>query len=160
MSFIMINTLFKALLLSLCFSLSAIAEEIGSVSTKFHLLTPNDKIFVEVFDDPRISGVSCYISSARRGGVLGTLHIKASVANASISCHKFGKVSLPDDIISGKSDGEEVFKKRLSLLFKTLQVVRFYDKKRNVLIYLTYSDKIIEGSPKNSISVVSLETFK
>ena len=72
MSFIMINTLFKALLLSLCFSLSAIAEEIGSVSTKFHLLTPNDKIFVEVFDDPRISGVSCYISSARRGGVLGT----------------------------------------------------------------------------------------
>ena len=156
----MINTLFKVLLLSLCFSSSAIAEKIGSVSTKFNLLTPNDKIFVEAFDDPRVSGISCYISSHRHGGVLGTLHLKASVANASIACHKLGKISLPDDIISGKSDGEEVFKKKLSLLFKTLQVVRFYDRKRDALIYLIYSDKIIEGSHKNSISVVPVRTLK
>ena len=54
---------------------------------------------------------------------------------------------------------DEVFKKRTSLVFKTLQVVRFYDENRNALVYLTYSDRVVEGSPKNSISVVAIEPW-
>ena len=46
-------------------------------------------------------------------------------------------------------DGEEVFKERTSLVFKSMQVVRFFDRKRNTLVYLVYSDRVIEGSPQN-----------
>ncbi|MDT4887116.1 CreA protein [compost metagenome] len=51
---------------------------------------------------------------------------------------------------------EEVFKERTSLVFKKLQVVRMVDKTRNTLVYLSYSDRVIEGSPDNSITAVPL----
>lgn len=133
---------------------SVLAEEIGSVSTKFKMLGPNDKVVVEAFDDPDVPGVSCYLSRAKTGGMKGAFGVAEDTSDASIACRQIGPIKLSDDIIEGKEDGEEVFKKRTSLIFKSMQVVRFYDKKRNVLIYLTYSDKVIEGSPKNSISVV------
>ena len=141
-------------LVLLLITLPAPGEEIGSVSTKFNLVGPNDKIVVEVFDDPDVPGVACYLSRARTGGVSGAMGVAEDTSDASIACRQVGPVTLPEPVRSGEEDADEVFKKRTSLVFKSLQVVRFYDPRRKVLVYLTYSDRVIEGSPKNSISVV------
>lgn len=135
---------------------SAVAEQIGSVSTKFKLLGANDKIVIEAFDDPEIPGATCYLSRAKTGGVSGVVGVAEDTSDASIACRQIGPITLPEKVKNGHEDGKEVFKKSTSLLFKTLQVVRFYDAKRNVLVYLTYSDRIIEGSPKNSISIIPI----
>ena len=144
------------LLLGVTFSGALLADEIGTVSTRFQWLGPNDKILVEAFDDPEIPGVACYLSRAKTGGISGAVGVAEDTSDASIACRQVGRITLPDAVLSGKADGDEVFKKRTSLVFKTLQVVRFYDPKRNVLVYLTFSDRVIEGSPKNSISVVPI----
>lgn len=136
-------------LAALTFS-TASAEEIGSVSTVFKMLGPNDKIVVEAFDDPKVDGVTCYLSRAKKGGISGGLGVAEDTSDASIACRQVAPIRYKAKF----KDGEEVFKKDTSLLFKTMQVIRFLDTKRNVLIYLVYSDRIIEGSPKNAISVV------
>lgn len=135
---------------------TALADEIGTVGTRFRLLTPNDKILVEAFDDEAVPGVACYVSRAKTGGLSGAVGVAEDSSDASIDCRQIGPIRLPDEVRSGKADGDEVFKRRTSLLFKSLQVVRFYDPKRNALVYLTYSDRIIEGSPKNSVSAVPI----
>ncbi|CAH1386949.1 protein CreA [Candidatus Nitrotoga sp. M5] len=132
------------------------AETIGAVSTKFKMLGANDKIVVEAFDDPDIKGATCYLSRAKTGGVKGMVGLAEDTSDASIACRQIGPIALSNEIKSGDADGDEVFKKSTSILFKSLQVVRFYDRKRNVLVYLTYSDRIIEGSPKNSISTIPI----
>ena len=134
-------------------------EVIGSVSTRFKVLGPNDKVVVEVFDDEDVPGVACYLSRAKTGGISGAVGVAEDTSDASIACRQIGPIKLSEEIRSGKRDGDEVFKKRTSLIFKTMQVVRFFDPKRQVLVYLTYSDRIIEGSPKNSISVVPLQPW-
>ena len=147
----------KKLLLTISLAIvsqTLLAEEIGSVSTVFKLLGANHKIVIEAFDDPDIPGATCYLSRAKKGGISGSLGLAEDPADASISCRQVGPITLSAKIKSGKMDGEQVFKKSTSILFKTIQVVRFYDKKRNALVYLTYSDKLIEGSPKNSISTI------
>jgi len=133
-----------------------VADQIGSVSTKFKMLGANDKIVIEAFDDPDVAGATCYLSRAKTGGVSGVVGIAEDTSDASIACRQIGPISLPEKVKNGQEDGKEVFKKSTSLLFKSLQVVRFYDAKRNVLVYLTYSDRIIEGSPKNSISIIPI----
>ncbi|MBC7905892.1 MAG: CreA family protein [Rhodospirillaceae bacterium] len=133
-------------------AMPAAAEDIGSVSTVFKMLGPNDKIVVEAFDDPKVDGVTCYLSRAKKGGMSGGLGVAEDTADASIACRQVAPIKIKATF----KEGEEVFKKDTSLLFKTMQVVRFHDKKRNVLVYLVYSDRIIEGSPKNSISVVPI----
>jgi len=138
---------------------TATAEEIGTVSTKFKWLGPNDKIAVEIFEDQDVPGVACYLSRAKTGGIKGAIGVAEDTSDASIACRQIGPVRLTDEIRTGKADGEEVFKKRISLIFKSMQVVRFFDSRRNVLIYLTYSDRIIDGSPKNSISVVPIQPW-
>lgn len=132
------------------------AEEIGEVSTTFKFVGANDKIVIEAFDDPDIKGATCYVSRAKTGGIKGTIGVAEDTSDASISCRQTGPITLPERVASGKDDGKEVFKKSSSLLFKKIQVVRFFDKKRSTLVYLTYSDRIIEGSPKNSISTIVL----
>ena len=124
----------------------------GSVSTKFRLLGPNDKIVVDGFDDPKVEGVACHISRAQTGGLKGGLGVAEDTSDASIACRQVGPIKIMGEF----KDGERVFDERRSLLFKTLQVVRFFDRKRNVLVYVAYSDRIIEGSPKNSISSVPI----
>ena len=143
-------------LIALFFTQQVSAELIGEVSTKFRLALPDDKIVIEAFDDPDIPGATCYLSRAKKGGLKSTVGLEEDTSDASIACRQTGPINLPPEVISGKANGDEVFKKRTSLLFKSLQVVRFYDAKRNVIIYLTYSDRIIEGSPKNSISVIPI----
>ena len=149
-----------AFLLAFCASLflaaGAFAEEIGEVSTTFKVLGANDKIVIEAFDDPDIEGATCYVSRAKTGGITGSLGVAEDRADASISCRQTGPITLPERIASGRENGRQVFRKSTSLLFKKLQVVRYYDKKRHTLIYLSYSDKIIDGSPENSISTIAL----
>lgn len=128
------------------------AEEIGEVSTVFKWLGPNDKIVVEAFDDPKVEGVTCYLSRAKTGGVKGGLGLAEDRSDASIDCRQVGPISFTGKL----EDGEEVFKQRTSLIFKTMQVVRFFDPKRNALIYLVYSDRVIEGSPQNSMAAIPI----
>ena len=142
-------------LLVLCAAPTLHAEELGSVSTVFKMLGPNDKIVIEAFDDPKVEGVTCYLSRAKKGGVKGGVGMAEDTSDASIACRQVG----PIRIVEKFDDGEVVFKKDTSMLFKTMQVVRFLDKKREVLIYLVYSDKIIDGSPKNSVTAVPLKSF-
>jgi len=129
---------------------AASAEQIGEVSTVFKLLGANHKIIVEAFDDPKIEGVSCFLSRAKTGGIRGSLGLAEDTSDASLDCRQIGPVKYLEDLEAG----EQVFRQRTSILFKKLQVVRFYDSTRNALVYLTYSDKVIEGSPKNSVSAV------
>ncbi|MFT6061055.1 MAG: CreA protein [Paracoccaceae bacterium] len=128
----------------------AFADQVGEVSTAFKLLGANHKIVIEAFDDPKVGGVSCFVSRAKTGGISGSLGLAEDTSDASIACRQTGPIAWKEDLEAG----EEVFKKRTSLVFKTVQVVRFYDPARNTLIYLTYSDKVVDGSPKNSISAV------
>jgi len=149
-----------ALFTALCLAaFASAAEEIGEVSTKFKWLGPNDKIVVEVFEDEEVPGVACYLSRAKTGGISGAVGVAEDTSDASIACRQIGPIRLTDRVRNGKADGEEVFKKRTSLIFKSMQVVRFYDPGRNVLVYLIYSDRVIEGSPKNSISVVPIQPW-
>ncbi|MEN5016854.1 protein CreA [Erwinia sp. Eh17-17] len=132
------------------------AEQVGSVDTVFKVFGPDHKIVVEAFDDPDVKNVTCYLSRAKTGGIKGGLGLAEDTSDAAISCQQVGPVELSDKIAQGKAEGEVVFRKRTSLVFKKLQVVRFYDKKRNALIYLSYSDKVVDGSPKNALSAVPI----
>ena len=128
------------------------AEVIGTVDTSFKLLGPDNKIVVEAFDDPKIEGVACHLSRAKKGGISGAIGLAEDTSDASIACRQIGPIRFRETL----KEGEEVFSKRTSIVFKAMHVVRFFDQKRNVLVYLVYSDKLIEGSPKNSISSVPI----
>ena len=136
--------------------LVAQADTIGSVNYRFKWLGPSDKIVVEAFDDPTVRGVTCYLSRAETGGFKGMVGLAENPPKASIACRQIAPVA--PESLSQLKPGEEVFSARASAIFKTTQVVRFYDKARSVLVYLTYTDRIVDGSPDNSISVVPLVT--
>lgn len=147
------NKLLKPLAAALALLAGAAqAETIGEVSTVFKLLGPNHKIVVEAFDDPKVEGVTCYLSRAKTGGIKGGLGLAEDRAEASIACRQVGPIRFSEAL----EDGEEVFKERTSLVFKTMQVVRFFDEKRNTLVYMVYSDRIIEGSPQNSVTAIPI----
>jgi CreA protein len=124
----------------------------GSVSTNFRWLGPDDKIVVDGFDDPKVQGVACHIARAQTGGVKGAIGVAEDTSDASVSCRQIGPIRILGEL----KDGERVFDEHRSLVFKTLQVVRFYDRKRNVLVYVAYSDRVLAGSPKNSLSTVPI----
>jgi len=147
-------------ILLLAAAMTVQAEQVGEVSTVFKLLGANHKIVVEAFDDPDVPGATCYVSRAKTGGIKGSLGLAEDTSDASIACRQTGPITLPDDVVKGKRDGERVFRKSTSILFKKLQVVRFYDQKRNALVYLSYSDRLIEGSPKNSISAIEVRPWR
>ena len=137
-------------------SATAHAEVVGEVDTAFKLIGKNHKIVIEAFDDPKVAGVTCHLSRAQTGGISGSLGLAEDTSDASIACRQIGSIRFLDTL----DDGEQVFTKRTSLLFKTMQVVRFFDRKRNTLIYLVYSDKMVDGSPKNSISTVPIQDWR
>jgi CreA protein len=124
----------------------------GQVSTRFRWIGPNDRIVVDAFDDPKVRGVACHISRAVTGGLKGEFGVAEDTSDASIACRQVGKIGIMGEL----KDGESVFEERRSLIFKRLHVVRFFDKERNTLVYVSYSDRLIEGSPKNSISTVPI----
>ena len=140
-----------------CFALllpaPASAEPVGCVSTTFRGLgLLNDKVCVDSFRDPKVDGVVCHVSRARTGGVKGAVGLAEDPSDASVSCRQVGPVGFKGKL----KDGEDVFRESRSWLFKKLQVVRFYDRPNNSLVYLSYSDKLVEGSPKNTISTVPI----
>lgn len=127
------------------------AQKIGEVSTAFRVLGKNDRIVIEAYDDPKVIGITCYVSRARTGGVTGTVGLAEDKAEASIACRQVSDTLK----FNGKLPvQEDVFSERQSILFKRLHIVRTVDAARNTLVYLTYSDKLIDGSPKNSITAV------
>lgn len=140
----------SAALLLGCGYAAAGSETIGSVDTVFKFIGPDHKIVVDVYDDPKVAGVSCYVSRAKTGGVKGALGLAEDKSEASINCQATGPVHFPAPI----KKQEEVFTERTSLLFKRLRVVRMVDSTRNTLVYMTYSDRVIEGSPQNSVAAV------
>lgn len=127
------------------------AVEIASVNTNFRL-TGSDRVSVEAYDDPDVKGVTCYVSRARTGGVKGSLGIAEDPTEASIACRQVGEISFTGPL----KQKDSIFSDRLSFIFKTLHVVRIVDEKRNTLVYLTYSDRIISGSAKNSVTAVPM----
>ncbi|MEM5382445.1 CreA family protein [Paraburkholderia phymatum] len=127
------------------------AEEVASVNTNFHI-TGSDRVVVEAYDDPAVQGVTCYVSRARTGGIKGTLGIAEDPTEASIACRQVGPVKIPEPL----RQQADVFTERMSLIFKTLHVVRVVDTKRNTLVYLTYSDRVTTGSAKNSVTAVPM----
>jgi CreA protein len=129
------------------------AETIGEVDTVFKLIGPDHKIIVEAYDDPKVPGVACYVSRAKTGGISGAIGLAEDKAEASIACRQVGPVSFPAPL----REQEEVFSERMSILFKKLRVVRMVDRKRNALVYLTYSERVIEGSPQNSVTAVPID---
>src|SRR5580700_2976352 len=143
-----------ACLLPLLLAAPAFADEIGSTNYRFKWLGPSDKIVIEAFDDPDVPGVTCYMSHARTGGIKGAIGLAEDPGEASIACRQVGPVDAAK--LAHLKSPHEVFSERASLIFKTTQVTRFWDTKRRALVYLVYTDRIIEGSPRNSISVVPL----
>ena len=129
------------------------AESVGEVSTVFKFIGPNHKIVVEAYDDPGVPGVTCYVSRARTGGIAGGLGLAEDKAEASIACRQVGPISFPKPL----RQQDEIFTERTSLVFKRLRVVRMVDATRNALVYLTYSDRVIEGSPQNAVTAVAVE---
>src|SRR6476469_2441665 len=132
----------------------ASAEPIGAVDTVFKFIGPDHKIVVDAYDDPKVNGVTCYVSRAKTGGIKGALGLAEDKAEASIACRQTGIISFGDKPIERQ---EEMFSERISLVFKRLRVVRMVDTKRNTLVYLTYSDRVIEGSPQNSVTAVPVD---
>lgn len=130
------------------------AEPIGEVDTVFQWIGPDHKIVVEAYDDPKVGGVTCYVSRAKTGGIKGGLGLAEDKAEASIACARVGPIAIAKPL----PKQEDMFTERISLVFKKLRVVRMVDAQRNALVYLTYSDRVIEGSPQNSVSVVPVDT--
>jgi CreA protein len=129
------------------------AQQVGEVSTVFKLLSPNDKIVVDAYDDPKVAGVTCYVSRAKTGGYKGALGLAEDKAEASIACRQTGPITFTKPLEAQ----EDVMSERISLVFKKLRVVRMVDAPRNTLVYLTYSDRLIEGSPQNSVTAVPVD---
>ena len=139
-------------LIVVCYAATLHAEEIGSADTAFRFIGPNHKIVVEAFDDPSIEGIACYVSRAKAGGIKGAIGIAKDPSRFSVACRQIG----PMRFIKPLPRQEEVFKESASFVFKHIRVVRIVDPKRNALAYLTYSDKVIEGSPDNAITAVAV----
>jgi CreA protein len=148
----------KLMLTSALLALSAgsAAEDIGCTSTTFHLFGANDKVCVYAFDDPRIAGVSCHVSQARTGGVKGSLGVAEDPSRFAIACRQTGPIAIPEKL----PKEENVFSDSTSILFKETKVVRMFDSKRNTLVYVAISRKVIEGSPMNSLSTVPVQRWE
>ena len=118
-------------------------------STVFKLLTPDHKLATYGIDDPLVEGVACHFTVPEKGGLSGMFGVAEELSDASIACRQVGPVKFREKF----EQGDEMFRVRRSIFFKKMRIVRGCDTKRNVLVYLVYSDKLIEGSPKNSRSI-------
>jgi CreA protein len=124
-------------------------------STTFKFLTPNDKLAVYGIDDPIVEGIACHYTIPEKGGVAGALGLAEQTSDISLACRQYGPIKFKEKF----SQGDVVFSERRSIFFKKMQIVRGCDTKRNILVYMTYSDKLVEGSPKNSTSSVPIEPW-
>ena len=130
---------------------AAFAEDVTCLSTTFRLIGKNDQVCITAFDDPKVPGVACHVSQAKSGGLGGTLGLAEDPSRFSIACRQVGPINVAIDKLP---ENEKVYADHTSIFFKHTNVFRAVDKKRNTLIYVAISDKLIEGSPQNSISTV------
>ena len=137
---------------ALALPLGVQAETVGAVDTVFKFIGRNHQVVVEVFDDPKVEGVSCYVSRARTGGIKGSLGLAEDTSDASVACRQVGEITLLEPL----RQQEEVFSQSASILFKKVRIVRMADVKRNTLVYLVYSDRVIEGSPQNAVTAIPI----
>jgi CreA protein len=121
-------------------------------STVFKLLSPDDKLATYGIDDPAVDGVACHFTVPEKGGWSGALGFAEQVSDISLACRQIGPIRFKEKF----DQGAVVFRQSRSLFFKRMQIVRGCDAKRNVLIYMVYSDRLIDGSPKNSTSTVPI----
>lgn len=140
------------MILATLFIPPVIAEEIGSVNTEWKLMGSH-QLAVEAYDDPKVEGVACYVAKPQRGGVSGAIGVAEDVSDVSIACRQVGPIRFKEPL----PRQEDAFSERRSFIFKTLHVVRMVDSARNTLVYLTYTDKLINGSPKNSVTAVPVD---
>ena len=129
-------------------------------STDFKLLTPNDKLATYVVDDPLIEGVACAYTAHEKGGVAGMFGVAEQTSEISLSCSQYAPIKLRAGKEKEKfAQGETVVSERRSLLFKQMHISRGCDIKRNMLIYMVYSDRLIDGSPENSTAAVAIQPW-
>jgi CreA protein len=133
---------------------------IGSVSTTFRFFGPNDKVALDRFDDDAIDGVACYLTRARKGGIPGAVGTAEDPSNLSLSCVAFAPVTAKNNAKLADLNAKQVFSERASILFKTIEVRRFYDPERRTLCYVAISTKLINGSPANATACVSVAEAK
>jgi CreA protein len=137
-------------------ALPALAQQrIGEVSTTWRMLGSNDQVVVERFDDPKVEGVSCYLSRAEAGGLAGMVGLAEDPSRFSIACRATGPIRITGNINRSRV-GELVFTERTSVFFKETRITRFFDSQRNVLVYLVWSTKLINGSPFNAVTAIAL----
>lgn len=136
---------------------AARGDDLGCISTTFNLLSPNDKVCVSDFQDPRVQGVVCHISQARKGGWGQPFGLNEDPSNFSVSCRQNGPITTD---ISKLRQNEEVFSERTSVFFKATRIYRLIDSKNNTLVYLAISSKIVNGSPENAISTVPIMPWR
>jgi CreA protein len=148
-----VKLLSAAVALFLILSGGAKAADLGCISTTFNLLSPNDKVCVSDFDDPKVPGVTCHISQARKGGWGQTLGLNEDPSNFSVACRQVGPISV--ELAKLPAD-EEVFSEKTSIFFKATRIYRLPDQRHNTLVYLAVSSKIVNGSPANAISTVPI----
>jgi CreA protein len=142
------------------FSRRSEGTRIGAVSTTFRFFGPNDKVALDRFDDDAVDGVSCYLSRARTGGIGGAVGTAEDPSNLSLSCAATGVVRPKNNAKFTDLSGRNVFSERASILFKTIEVRRFFDAERNTLCYVAISTKIINGSPANATACINVAPAK
>ena len=130
-------------------------ELIFRKSTSFKMLTPNDKLATYAIEDPIVDGVVCHYTVPEKGGVSGMFGVAEQTSDVSIACRQYSAIRIKDKF----EQGDVVFSERRSLLFKRMQIVRGCDAKHNVLVYMVYSDKLVDGSPKNSTTAVPIQPW-
>lgn len=141
--------------LGVLFTLSAQAEEVACVTTSWKFIGSNHRVCVFAFDDPKVHGVTCHFSQAKTGGIKGSFGLAEDPSHFSLACRQIGPISLPTKL----PKDEIVFSEDTSLMFKETSIHRSFDSKRNVLIYLAISRKIIDGAPANAISTVPIQQW-
>ena len=139
------------------FSIGGHADDLACVSTTFNLLSPNDKVCVSDFADPKVPGVICHISQARKGGWGQPLGLNEDPSNFSLSCRQVAPISVD---LTKLPESEEAFSEKTSIFFKATRVYRLPDVKHNTIVYLAISSKIVNGSPANAISSVPIMPWK
>ena len=147
-----VRLIFAALAFAV-YATAASAEDLTCLSTTFRLIGKNDQVCITVFDDPKVTGVACHVSQAKTGGVGGTLGLAEDPARFSISCRQVGPIVVD---LAKLPENEKVYSDHTSIFFKHTNIFRTVDKKRNTLVYVAISDKLIDGSPQNAISTVPI----
>lgn len=146
----MMKNILTALTLALPATLAA--EEVGNVDVDW---LGNDLI-IEALADPDVEGVTCHVTYFERGLIdrLQKGDWFEDPSNSSISCRQTGPIKVGD--IERDEEGEDVFTKSRSIIFKSIKIKRIFDEKNQTLIYISHARDVQNGSAKMSMSTVPL----